>query len=49
MIGINSLPAVSHQPEFAAHCITPDADNRTRTKRWRIGDDVDAHRYGDES
>lgn len=25
-IGINSLPAVNHQPEFAAHCITPDAD-----------------------
>jgi metal-dependent amidase/aminoacylase/carboxypeptidase family protein len=26
MIGINSLPAVSHQPEFAHHCATPDAD-----------------------
>jgi metal-dependent amidase/aminoacylase/carboxypeptidase family protein len=26
MIGINSLPAVNHQPEFTAHCITPDAD-----------------------
>ena len=26
MIGINSLPAVNHQPEFAAHCITPEAD-----------------------
>ena len=26
MIGINSLPAVNHQPEFAAHCITTDAD-----------------------
>ena len=26
MIGINSLPAVNHQPEFAAHCITPAAD-----------------------
>ena len=25
-IGINSLPAVNHQPEFAAHCVTPDAD-----------------------
>ena len=23
MIGINSLPAVNHQPEFTAHCITP--------------------------
>jgi hypothetical protein len=26
MIGINSLPAVNHQPEFAVHCVTPDAD-----------------------
>jgi amidohydrolase len=26
MIGINSLPAVNHQPEFTQHCITPDAD-----------------------
>jgi len=26
MIGINSLPAVNHQPEFAQHCVTPDAD-----------------------
>jgi amidohydrolase len=26
MIGINSLPAVNHQPEFAAHCVTPAAD-----------------------
>jgi amidohydrolase len=26
MIGINSLPAANHQPEFAAHCVTPDAD-----------------------
>jgi amidohydrolase len=26
MIGINSLPAVNHQPEFTAHCITEDAD-----------------------
>jgi amidohydrolase len=25
-IGISSLPAVNHQPEFAAHCVTPDAD-----------------------
>ncbi len=22
MIGINSLPAVNHQPEFTAHCVT---------------------------
>ncbi len=26
-IGIDSLPAVNHQPEFAAHCIT-DAANK---------------------
>jgi amidohydrolase len=26
LIGINSLPAVNHQPEFAQHCVTPDAD-----------------------
>ena len=25
-IGINSLPAVNHQPEFTAHCITAAAD-----------------------
>jgi amidohydrolase len=26
MIGIESLPAVNHQPEFTAHCATPTAD-----------------------
>ncbi|MCZ6873876.1 MAG: M20 family metallopeptidase [bacterium] len=26
MIGIDSLPAVNHQPEFTAHCITASAD-----------------------
>ncbi|WP_116045926.1 M20 family metallopeptidase [Amycolatopsis palatopharyngis] len=26
-IGIDSLPAVNHQQEFAAHCISPAADN----------------------
>ena len=25
-IGIDSLPAVNHQPEFAAHCVTADAN-----------------------
>jgi metal-dependent amidase/aminoacylase/carboxypeptidase family protein len=25
-IGIDSWPSVNHQPEFAAHCITPAAD-----------------------
>ena len=27
IVGINSLPAVNHQPEFAAHCATPEADS----------------------
>jgi amidohydrolase len=26
IVGINSLPAVNHQPEFAAHCATEEAD-----------------------
>ena len=26
LIGINSLPAVNHQPEFTAACVTPAAD-----------------------
>lgn len=26
MIGINSLPAGNHQPEFTAHCVTTEAD-----------------------
>jgi amidohydrolase len=26
MIGIDSLPAVNHQPEFTAHCVTATAD-----------------------
>ena len=26
MLGIDSLPAVNHQPEFAAHCVSPAAD-----------------------
>ncbi len=30
MIGINSLPAVNHQPEFTAHCITEEADLAVR-------------------
>ncbi|HEY2590191.1 MAG TPA: M20 family metallopeptidase [Steroidobacteraceae bacterium] len=30
MIGIDSLPAVNHQPEFAAHCVTAPADKALR-------------------
>jgi amidohydrolase len=26
MIGLNTLPAANHQPEFTAHCVTPVAD-----------------------
>jgi len=26
MLGIDSLPAVNHQPEFAAHCVSRAAD-----------------------
>ena len=26
IIGLGSFPAVNHQPEFAAHCLTPAAD-----------------------
>jgi metal-dependent amidase/aminoacylase/carboxypeptidase family protein len=26
LIGIDSYPAVNHQPEFAAHCVLPPAD-----------------------
>jgi hypothetical protein len=26
MLGLDCLPAVNHQPEFAAYCITPRAD-----------------------
>src|SRR5205814_1824862 len=26
MVSIGSLPATNHQPEFAAHCVTTDAD-----------------------
>jgi amidohydrolase len=29
-IGIDSLPAINHQPEFAAHCVTPAADHALR-------------------
>ena len=30
MLGLDSLPAVNHQPEFAAHCATPIADKAVR-------------------
>ena len=30
MLGLDSLPAVNHQPEFAEHCATPIADKAVR-------------------
>jgi len=30
MIGIDSLPAVNHQPDFAAHCVSAPADKALR-------------------
>lgn len=30
MIGIESTPAVNHQPEFAAHCVSAAADKAVR-------------------
>jgi hypothetical protein len=35
MIGINSLPATDHQPEYAAHCATPAADQGLVDGAWR--------------
>jgi len=29
-IGIDSMPAVNHQPEFAAHCVSDAADRAIR-------------------
>ncbi len=29
MLGLDCKPAVNHQPEFAAHCVTPEADRST--------------------
>ena len=42
MIGINSLPAINHQPEFTAHCISTDADRAVfdgaLAMAWTIAD-----------
>lgn len=29
-IGLNTFPATNHQPEFARHCVGPDADQAVR-------------------
>ena len=42
MLGIDSLPAVNHQPEFAAACIRPAADKAVRdgalAMAWTVAD-----------
>lgn len=42
LISIDSLPAVNHQPEFAAHCITPAAEKAlfegALAMAWTIAD-----------
>ena len=43
MIGINSLPAANHQPEFTAHCITETADKAVLDGAL---DGLDRHRSG---
>ena len=39
-VGIGSLPAVNHQPEFTAHCVTP---RRSRPSRQRRRPGLDGH------
>jgi len=50
MIGIDSLPAVNHQPEFAAHCVSAPADKALRdgalAMAWTC---IDLARQGIES
>ena len=41
-IGIGSLPATNHQPEFAACCVGPRRRGRARRRRGRAG--LDGHR-----
>jgi len=36
MIGINSVPATNHLPEYATHCATPRG--RTGARGWCPGD-----------
>jgi amidohydrolase len=41
-IGMNSLPAANHQPEFTAHCVKPEADQAVTdgaiAMAWTIAD-----------
>jgi len=46
-VGIGSLPALNHQPEFAAHCVGPDAEkallDAATALAWTALDVVEAH------
>ncbi|MFQ5967117.1 MAG: M20 family metallopeptidase [Acidimicrobiia bacterium] len=51
MLDINSLPAVNHQPEFAAHTITPDGEKAIRDgalgMAWTVIDLATADRWSE--
>lgn len=51
MIGIDSLPAVNHQPEFAAHTISPAGDKAIRdgalAMAWTVIDLATGNRWND--
>jgi amidohydrolase len=50
MLGLNSLPAVNHQPEFAAHTVTPAGEQAIRDgalgMAWTVIDVADGHLWG---
>lgn len=51
MLGINSLPAVNHQKEFAAHTITADGEKAISDgalgMAWTVIDLAEGNRWGD--
>jgi len=51
MLGIDSLPAVNHQPEFAAHCVRPVADQAlvdgATAMAWTVIDAATKHAVRD--
>ena len=53
MIDMDTQGAVNHQPEFAAHTITPDGDRAMRdgalAMAWTIIDLAEGDRWGDLS
>jgi hypothetical protein len=46
LIGIDFLPAVNHQPEFAAHYVTPDADKALADGALAMAWGMELHRLG---